>query len=144
LLKVINVEGFMKDGRTNGYGPHLMLDLGNCDPRILDDLDACFTLLSELPDKIGMTRITQPYVFRYKCPIPEEEGITGVTVIAESHISLHTYPRKGFVFVDLFSCKPFDVERAKDYIVQFFRSKSPAVHVQQRGAAFPTAIRLAS
>jgi S-adenosylmethionine decarboxylase len=128
----------------DGYGPHLMLDLGNCDPHVLDDLDACFTLLSELPDKIGMTRITQPYVFRYKGPIPEDDGITGVAVIAESHISLHTYPKKGFVFVDLFSCKPFDVERAKDYIVQFFRSGAPAVYVQHRGAAFPKAIRLVS
>jgi len=130
--------------QIHGYGPHLMLDLGNCDLRVLDDLDACFTLLNELPEQIGMTKITLPYVFRYKGMIPEDEGITGVTVIAESHISLHTYPQKGFAFADLFSCKPFDVERAKDYIIQFFRSKSPAVHVQHRGAAFPQAIRLVS
>jgi S-adenosylmethionine decarboxylase len=132
------------DRLTYGYGPHLMLDLANCDPAILDDLDACFTLLNELPEKVGMTKITQPYVFRYKGLIPEDEGITGVTVIAESHISLHTYPHKGFAFVDLFSCKPFDVERAKDHIVQFFRSKSHMVHVQERGTAFPATIRLAS
>ena len=130
--------------QTYGYGPHLMLDLNDCNPEILDDLGACFKLLNELPERIGMTKITQPYVFRYSGLIPEDEGITGVTVIAESHISLHTYPRKSFVFVDLFSCKPFDVERAKDYIVQFFQSKSPAVYIQERGSAFPRAIRLAS
>jgi S-adenosylmethionine decarboxylase len=130
--------------QTCGYGPHLMLDLNDCNSVILDDLNACFKLLNELPDKIGMTKITQPYVFRYSGLVPEDEGITGVTVIAESHISLHTYPRKNFVFVDLFSCKPFDVERAKDYIIQFFQSKSPAVHVQERGSAFAKAIRLAS
>lgn len=127
-----------------GYGPHLMLDLNECNSEILNDLDACFKLLNELPEMIGMTKITQPYVFRYSGLIPEDEGITGVTVIAESHISLHTYPRKDFVFVDLFSCKPFDVERAKDYIVQFFQSKSPTVHVQERGESFPRAVRLAS
>jgi S-adenosylmethionine decarboxylase len=121
-----------------GYGPHLMMDLDDCDPAILDDLDACFKLLNMLPDKVGMTKITQPYVFRYTGLIPEDEGITGVTIIAESHISLHTYPRKGYAFVDLFSCKPFDVEEAKDYIVQFFQSKSPVVHVQERGMTFPT------
>ena len=130
--------------QTYGYGPHLMLDLNDCNPEILDDLGACFNLLNELPEMIGMTKITQPYVFRYSGLMPEDEGITGVTVIAESHISLHTYPRKSFVFVDLFSCKPFDVERAKDYIVQFFQSKSPAVYIQKRGSAFPRAIRLAS
>ena len=121
-----------------GYGPHLMMDLGDCNPAILDDLEACFKLLNTLPDKIGMTRITQPYVFRYTGHIPEDEGITGVTIIAESHISLHTYPKKGYAFVDLFSCKPFDVEEARDYIVQFFQSKSPVVHIQERGMTFPT------
>ena len=123
-----------------GYGPHLMLDLNDCDSAILDDLEACFRLLNELPEKIGMTKITQPYVFRYIGPVPEDEGITGVTIIAESHISLHTYPKKNFVFVDIFSCKPFDVERARDHVVQFFHSKSPAIHIQERGAAFPTTV----
>lgn len=124
-----------------GYGPHLMLDLADCNPMILNDLDACFTMLNDLPEKIGMTKITQPYVFRYSGPVPEDAGITGVTVIAESHISVHTYPQKGFVFVDLFSCKPFDVERATEYVVRFFESKSPAIHVQERGGAFPSRIR---
>ena len=130
--------------RNRGYGPHLILDLANCNPEILDNLDACFKLLNELPEKIGMTKITQPYVFRYRGLVPDDEGITGVTIISESHISLHTYPRKGFVFVDLFSCKPFDVKNAEEYIVRFFECKSPAVYVQHRGKAFPTAIRLAS
>jgi S-adenosylmethionine decarboxylase len=123
-----------------GYGPHLMLDLNDCNSAILDDLEACFRLLNELPEKIGMTKITQPYVFRYSGLVTEDEGITGVTIIAESHISLHTYPKKNFVFVDIFSCKPFDVEGARDYVVQFFQSKSPLVHIQERGAAFPSAV----
>ena len=130
--------------QMNGYGPHLMLDLDECNPKILDDLEACFKLLNELPEKIGMTRITQPYIFRYRAPIPEDEGITGAVIIAESHISIHTYPRKSFVFVDLFSCKPFDTEVAKDYIVQFFESKAPVFHIQERGVAFPRTMRLAS
>jgi S-adenosylmethionine decarboxylase len=127
--------------RFGGYGPHLMLDLGECNPAILNDLDACFTLLNELPEHIGMTKITQPYVFRYCGPVPEDDGITGVTIIAESHISLHTYPKKGFVFVDLFSCKPFDVKKATDYIVRFFESESPAVHVEERGETFPEVVK---
>ena len=125
---------------TYGYGPHLMLDLNDCNPAVLDDLEACFSLLNDLPEKIGMTKITQPYVFRYSAPVPEDEGITGLAIIAESHISLHTYPRKRFAFVDLFSCKPFDVQGARDHIVRFFQSKSPAFHVQERGVAFPRVV----
>lgn len=127
-----------------GYGPHLMLDLNDCNPAVLNNLDACFDLLNRLPEMIGMTKITQPYVFRYQAPVPEDEGITGVTIIAESHISLHTYPRKKFAFADLFSCKPFDVQGAKEYIVKFFECNSPSVHVQQRGVDFPASIKLAS
>jgi S-adenosylmethionine decarboxylase len=130
--------------QTRGYGPHLMLDLNDCNPEILNDLEACFQLLNELPEKIGMTKITQPYVFRYNAPVPEDEGITGVTIIAESHISIHTYPRKCFVFVDLFSCKQFDVDVAKDHIAHFFQSKSPVFHVQERGTEFPAGIQSAS
>jgi S-adenosylmethionine decarboxylase len=126
--------------RTYGYGPHLMLDLNDCNSAILDDLEACFRLLNELPEQIGMTKITQPYVFRYSGLVPEDEGITGVTIIAESHISLHTYPKKNFVFIDIFSCKPFDVEGARDHVIQFFQSKSPSVHTQERGAAFPAGV----
>jgi S-adenosylmethionine decarboxylase len=128
----------------NGYGPHLMLDLGECNPDILNDLDACFNLLNELPGEIGMTKITQPYVFRYSGQVPEDAGITGVTIIAESHISLHTYPHKNFVFVDLFSCKPFDVESAKDRIIAFFQSKSPSVHTYERGEQFPVTYQRAA
>jgi S-adenosylmethionine decarboxylase len=126
--------------QTYGYGPHLMFDLNDCNSAILDDLEACFRLLNELPEKIGMTKITQPYVFKYSGPVPGDEGITGVTIIAESHISLHTYPKKNFVFVDIFSCKPFDVEGARDHVIQFFQSKSPSVHIQERGAAFPAVV----
>ncbi len=127
-----------------GYGLHLMLDLNDCNQTILDDLDACFRLLSELPTIVGMIAITQPYVFRYNASIPEDAGITGVVIIAESHISLHTYPKKKFVFVDLFSCKPFDVEKAKKHIIRFFESQSPVVNVQERGANFPVTFSRAS
>ncbi len=120
-----------------GYGPHLMLDLNECNPDILDNLDACFKLLNELPPKIGMNKITQPYVFRYQGRFPGDDGITGVVIIAESHISLHTYPQKKFVFVDLFSCKEFDTQLAQDYIIEYFQSKAPVVHLIERGKDFP-------
>ncbi|MFA4907002.1 MAG: S-adenosylmethionine decarboxylase [archaeon] len=119
-----------------------MLDLNDCNPEILNDLETCFKLLSELPLQIKMTKITQPYVFRYNADDPEESGITGVVIIAESHISLHTYPKKKFVFVDLFSCKPFDTEMAKNYVVNFFQSKSVKSFIRERGEDFPISAKV--
>jgi len=89
-----------------------------------------------------MTKITQPYVFRYDAIDPEESGITGVVIIAESHISIHTYPKKNFAFVDLFSCKPFDTDMAKNYVVNFFQSKSVKSFVRERGEDFPVSTKV--
>ncbi|MFA7330690.1 MAG: S-adenosylmethionine decarboxylase [Candidatus Delongbacteria bacterium] len=120
-----------------GFGPHLMLDLGDCDVSRLNDLPYIFNLLNTLPDEIGMTKITQPYVFPYEGLVPDDEGITGTVIIAESHISVHTFPRKKYCFVDLFSCKTFDVERARERLIEAFGSRRPEVHLVQRGSEFP-------
>lgn len=118
------------------YGPHLTLDLGLCDVDKLNSLESCFDFLYKLPDVINMNRITQPYVFRYEGRFPEEAGITGCVIIAESHISVHTYPLKKFAFVDVFSCKDFDVNIATDYVVKYFNSRNPITNVVYRGEYF--------
>ena len=51
-----------------------------------------------------MTKITQPYAFKYEGLVPEDKGITGFVVIAESHISVHTYPEIGLLMVDILTC----------------------------------------
>jgi S-adenosylmethionine decarboxylase len=125
------------DKRLSGYGPHLTLDLSDCDQVILDSLEKCFNLLNMLPGLIGMTKITVPHVFRYSGKIPDDFGITGFVVIAESHISLHTYPKKGYVFVDVFSCNQFDTKKTETIIKKFFRCKKCNSNVVLRGKDFP-------
>ena len=119
------------------FGPHLMLDLSECDQKRINDLDFIFNFLNTLPGKIGMAKITQPYVFPYPGLVPEDRGITGFVVMAESHLSIHTFTEKGYAFVDLFSCKPFDTDMARDLIIKAFISKKPKVYMIERGAGFP-------
>lgn len=119
------------------FGPHLTLDLKDCNPDKLQDFDLVFDVLNRLPDKIGMTKITQPYVFKYAGLVPEDVGITGFVVIAESHISVHTFQQKGYVFIDLFSCKPFDYKFAERFLIDAFESRTPTVNVLMRGLDFP-------
>jgi len=123
--------------KLTGFGPHLMLDLSDCDPVRLNDLDLCVDLLNRIPDEIGMTKITQPHVFRYKGMVPDDEGITGMVIIAESHISLHTFPLKRYCFVDIFSCKPFDVERGQALFIEAFRPGAAESFLAHRGRRFP-------
>lgn len=120
-----------------GFGPHLMLDLHQCEFQALNSIETCFKLLDELPDHIGMTKITMPHVFPYSGLIPEDKGITGCVIIAESHLSIHTFPLKSYAFIDIFSCKPFHSDFAIDYCVKLFGCKNPDVHLTYRGKDFP-------
>lgn len=137
LTMINTMPNLTKVSTKTGYGPHLMLDLEQCDSIALNCLETCFQFLYEAPEILGMTKITAPYVFRYNAPIPEEQGITGVVIIAESHISIHTYPFKQYAFVDMFSCKPFDVDKAKSFCTSFFKSQSYSESLVQRGQTFP-------
>lgn len=120
-----------------------MLDLSECDQERINDLDFIFNFLNTIPDKIGMAKITQPYVFPYIGLVPEDKGITGFVVIAESHLSIHTFVEKCYAFVDLFSCKPFNTNMARDLIIEAFISKKPKVYMIERGTGFSRDLRLA-
>src|SRR6266581_1939936 len=88
------------------FGPHLTLDLSECDRRKLSDLSHIYDLLDELPDVIGMHKITPPYTFIYRPgDNPSEWGVSGFVIIAESHISIHTFPDRNSAFVDFFVAK---------------------------------------
>ena len=132
----------MENMTKDMFGPHLMLDLTECNEDKLKDYNLIFDILSDLPDKIGMTKITQPYVFPYKGIVPEDKGITGVVVIAESHISIHTFQEKNYCFVDVFSCKDFNVDFAAEYIINAFESKKYEKTIVQRGKDFVRSGRL--
>jgi S-adenosylmethionine decarboxylase len=84
-----------------------------------------------------MTPITQPYVFPYSGLVPEDKGITGIVIIAESHISVHSFEDKGYCFIDIFSCKDFDVERAIEITKNLFKPEDCEINIVARGKDFP-------
>lgn len=120
------------------YGPHLMLDCYESPKDLLSDIGFLYDVLNELPEVIGMHKIMPPYVFRYDGgDIPEDWGLSGIVLIAESHIAIHTYPEKEYLTVDVFSCKEFDLNEAKDYIIEKFMVKRYEIHHLERGHDFP-------
>jgi S-adenosylmethionine decarboxylase len=120
-----------------GFGPHLMLDGYGCEKTRLQDLNLVYRILDELPTRIGMTKIMPPYVFKYSGLRPEDWGLSGFVLIAESHISIHTFPEKNFVSVDIFSCKAFDSEFAAAYLEEAFEMAKVESTVLDRGTEFP-------
>ena len=121
-----------------GFGPHLVLDGYEADVKRLSSLQFVYGFLDKLPEVIGMHKISPPYVFHYDGGGKSEDaGITGFVIIAESHISVHTYPHKKFLTADVYSCKEFDTERAAQIIVDTFALGSFNKRIIRRGKEFP-------
>src|SRR2546426_6345138 len=126
------------------FGPHLTLVLSDCNPSKLFDLSFVYGLLDELPDVIAMHKITAPYAFIYRPhDNPEEWGISGFVIIAESHISIHTFPDRNAAFVDIFSCKQFDLHKAVDYIVAKLDAHKADKKLSGRGKEYPRQVEAA-
>ncbi len=124
-----------------GFGMHLMLDGYGCDRERLEDLSLIYNFLSDYPAKIKMTKIMPPYVFRYDATNPEDWGISGFVLIAESHISIHTFPEKNYLSLDIFSCKEFDSTNSISYVSELFGVQKSEIKLLDRGLEFPQDIR---
>ena len=91
---------------------HLIIDGYGSNSEILQSEEFIYQLLDQYPAEIGMTKISPPFVLRYVGAEPEEWGISGFVLIAESHISIHTFVERCYVNIDVFSCKDFDADQA--------------------------------
>ncbi len=112
---------------------HLVIDGHNCEPARLSDPEMVRAFLDEFPDRIHMTKITPPAVYTYHGPTPEDWGVSGFVIIAESHISVHTFPDRGYVNIDVFSCKEFDAEQALREVRELFGIDDVRSWVLDRG-----------
>ncbi|TBH20721.1 adenosylmethionine decarboxylase [Thermus thermamylovorans] len=118
-----------------GFGPHLMVDGYDADPARLRDAELVRRVLDELPEEMAMTKVLPPFVYRYG---PEgEDGVTGVVIIAESHIAIHTFPKKRFLSIDIFSCKAFDMAHVLRKLTEVFQIGRYETYMIHRGKEFP-------
>ena len=124
------------------FGPHLMLDCYECNEKKLRDLNFVLKFLNDLPDLIDMHKISEPHAIDYPGNPKsfDKGGISAVVIIAESHISIHTFPSHRYMSVDIFSCKNFDVERATDFTIKTFEVKKVEKKLLNRGTEFPKQI----
>ncbi len=118
------------------FGPHLTLDMKGCDPAVLEDQGAIYDLLDQLPGQIGMTKMTAPYVCKWLDKFGTRPGVSGFVMIAESHISIHTFPDQDYVFADIFSCRDFDVDLAVRILSERLGAKTVTRHLVARGRDF--------
>ena len=72
----------------------------------------------------------------YYASQPADWGISGFVLIAESHLSIHTFPARGLVWADIFSCKGFDAERVVERVRQTFALSDTRLHLLERGLEY--------
>ena len=117
---------------------HLAVDGYGGDPEKLKDVDLIHKFLDEYPDAIGMTKIVPPQVYTYQGQKPGDWGVSGFVLIAESHISIHTFPDRGYVNIDIFSCKEFDPASSLEDVKAAFSLPQVNVWTLERGLEFIT------
>ena len=113
---------------THPLAQHTLADLHDCDPALLRSADDLKPLLLSAIRRGGGTIVTE--VFHNFSP----HGVSGVIVIAESHVAIHTWPERGFAALDLFSCSPsLDRESIAKEIASALRSIRVTLRTVPRG-----------
>ncbi len=119
---------------------HLTIDGFGGDRERMSSEELVASLLDRYPAEINMTKIAPPLVHRYVGEKAEDWGVSGFVLIAESHIAIHTFPERGYVWVDIFSCKEFAAEGATDAIVDAFGLDSIKTQILERGLEYPHSV----
>lgn len=109
-------------------GTHLLVELKDCNPEILRSIEKVKDLMVSAAKEARATIID--ISFREFQPF----GISGVVVIAESHLTIHTWPEYGYAAVDIFTCgETLRPEIAASYLVKQFECKNPSIVELKRG-----------
>ena len=112
----------------NALGRHLLVELHDCDKEALNDLG--FLREAMLDAAIDCGAVVLGDSFHHFSP----QGVSGVVIIAESHLSVHTWPEYGYAAVDIFTCgTTVEPEKAARVLIEKLGSKNHSLTEIQRG-----------
>lgn len=121
------------------FGEHLTLDGYQGSFEKLNEKNLVLKSLNEFPTLLGMHKLAEPEVyFAAGNDAKDPGGWSGFVVILESHISIHTFPARGFVSIDVYTCKNgLDADRIVKYFSDQFDLKETEVNLIIRGKKYP-------
>ncbi len=91
-------------------GKHIILELYDCDTKKLDDTSFLEQALRDAATSMGATILSSN--FHPFAPI----GVSGVVIIKESHLTIHTWPEYGYAAIDIFTCGDMDMQVGVDFL----------------------------
>ncbi|MDP3947931.1 MAG: adenosylmethionine decarboxylase [bacterium] len=116
------------------FGKHLTIDAYGISRKKLESHKGVFDLLNDLPAKLGMRKLTIPYVvFCEEDDKKGDWGLSGFVMIYESHISCHTWPELGYVSMDVYSCRDFDEKKTIALLKRHWGCREMKTEVIMRG-----------
>ncbi|MET3108396.1 S-adenosylmethionine decarboxylase [Oxalobacteraceae bacterium GrIS 2.11] len=120
----------MKPAAFEPSGRHLLADLYGILPDKLDDPATVQQLLQDSALLAGACILSSHFH-----SFGSGQGVTGVVLLAESHISIHTWPEYGFAAVDIFMCGAAQPERALALLQRTFAATGSTIKTISRGLA---------
>lgn len=97
-------------------GKHLLLELWECDSQVLDSEKKIQEILVGVCDRINV-HVLGTHFHRF-CP----QGVSGVVIISESHLSCHSWPEKKYIALDCYTCGDKNPLDAVSLLVKAFRA----------------------
>lgn len=135
----LNKEDSARNPSSCHFGEHLTIDGYGGSPGQLNDREIVYSCLHELPEILKMNKLSDPQV--YFAPgnnSKDPGGWSGFVIVAESHISIHTFPLRRFVSIDVYSCKN---GMAVSFIENYFKEKFTLQEIEtnfiKRGLNYP-------
>lgn len=114
-------------------GRHLLVEYHGCDPEILDDVKRVEALMrgaAKAANTNIVASVFQPF---------EPQGVSGVVVVEESHLSIHTWPEHGYAAVDFYTCGQGVPEQAHGVLRDGLDATRSEIMTIERGLAPPGA-----
>jgi S-adenosylmethionine decarboxylase len=126
---------------TIKFGQHLIFDGYGCSYTTLNSEEACKRILENIVKLAQMHKLIEPILIEASSNMDlggkDPGGYTGFVIIQESHISIHTFAKRGFVTIDVYSCKEFPTEDVINYLIQELEPKDYDILSMERGLKYP-------
>ena len=119
----------------NVVGKQILIDVKNIDSNKLKLVEHIKPFMNLLIDELKLNVVGE-CLHQFKKD-DEPYGVTMVYLLSESHLSIHSFQEKNYTFIDIFSCKDFDVDKAVEYTLELFKPTSYTKNIVERGIDFP-------
>ena len=107
----------------NKLGEHYLVELFDCDKETLNNVNSLSKSLQEAA-RLAEATIVQNVSHQFS-----PYGVTAITVVAESHFALHTWPEHAYAALDIFTCSP---NMKQDLAIQYLKEKLSSKRIQQQ------------